>query len=134
RFNYDELSLEPEVLVDSLLLHLLATDVAITIVVFLCFFVHVLFQRVRCYEEQLASFFDSTNNCGLAFICCDACYLVSSTTRVALKSSANSARGDNHFDIGEKQIVVCHFLKEVRDSKFILAVPYLLSDNIDNNQ
>jgi hypothetical protein len=134
RFNHDELALEPKVLIDSLLLHLLAADVALTVVIALCFVVHVLFPRVRRYEEQLASFFDSTNNRGLAFIRGYADYLISSAPRVALESSADSARGDNHFDIGEKQIVVCHLLKEVGDCKFIFTIPYLLSDNIDNNQ
>jgi len=70
----------------------------------------VLFQRVRRYEKQLASFFDSTNDCGLAFICGDADYLVSSASRVARESFADSASGDNHLDIGEKQVIIRHHL------------------------
>jgi len=62
----------------------------------------MLFKRVRRYEKQLASFFDSTNDCGLSFICGRASYLVSSASRVACESSSDSASGDNHFDIGEK--------------------------------
>jgi hypothetical protein len=83
----------------------------------------MLFQRVRRYEEQLGGFFDSTNDRGLAFICGVADYLVSGASRVAPESSTDSASCDNHFDIGEKQIVVCHLLKEVWDCKFILAIP-----------
>jgi hypothetical protein len=94
----------------------------------------MLFQRVRRYEEQLAGFFDSTNDCGLAFICGVANYLVSGASRVTLESFADSASCNNHFDIGEKQIVVRHLLKEVRDRKFILTIPYLLSDDIDDSQ
>ena len=94
----------------------------------------MLFQRLRRYEKQLASFFDSTDDCGLAFICGDANYLVSSASRVARESFADSASGDNHFDIGEKQVIIRHFLKEVRDCKFILAIQYFLSDDIDKSQ
>jgi membrane protein implicated in regulation of membrane protease activity len=106
---------------------------ALTVVVALSVVVHMLIQRVRRYEEQLAGFFDSTNDRGSALICGVANYLVSGASRVARESSTDSASCDNHFDIGEKQIVVCHLLKEVRDCKFILAIPYLLSDDIDNS-
>jgi len=71
----------------------------------------VLSQRVRRYEKELVSFFDSTNDCGLAFVCGDANYLVSSASRVARESFADSASGNDHFDVGEKQVIIRHFLK-----------------------
>ncbi len=107
---------------------------ALAVVVGLLVIVHVLSQRVRRYEKELVSFFDSTNDCGLAFVCGDANYLVSSASRVARESFADSASGNDHFDVGEKQVIIRHFLKEVRDCKFIVAIPYFLPDDIDNSQ
>src|SRR5260370_6341654 len=92
------------------------------------------FQYVRGYEEQLASFFDSTNDCGLALVSGRSNNFISSASRVAGESSLNSASCDYPFDVGENQIVVRHLLKEVWDCKLVVTIPHLLSDDINNSQ
>jgi hypothetical protein len=102
RLNNHEFALHPEVLIDLPLLHLLAADLAFTVVVFLLLtIVHGLFQRVRGYKKQLSGFFDSTDYRCFALVTGCSNYLVSSAPRIACKPSADSAGADYVFDICE---------------------------------
>jgi carbon monoxide dehydrogenase subunit G len=59
-------------------------------------------QRVRGYEQQLARFFDSANDCGFSIIGGRSNYFVSGTARVAREPSPDSARVNYSFDISKQ--------------------------------
>jgi len=62
----------------------------------------LLLHRVSGYEQQLASLFDSTNDCSLSFISRRANYLISSASRVAREPPADATDCDYSFDIGKQ--------------------------------
>ncbi len=85
-------------------------------------------------QKQFARAFEPANHRNLPAINRSAYNLISGSARVAREFSPYSAVCYCHFDIGKGQVILSHFLEEMRDCKFIIAIPNLLSDALNNRQ
>ena len=59
---------------------------------------------------------------------------VSCSARVTGESSSNSTVSYRHLNVGEGQVVVDHFFKEVRNSELVLPGSNFLSNVLNNGQ
>ena len=92
------------------------------------------FHQVGCDKEKLPRFFDPTNDRDRTPVDRSPDDFVACSARVMGESPSHPTLGYSHLDVSEGQVVVSHFFKEVREGEFILPVPDLLSDDIDDRQ
>ncbi len=85
-------------------------------------------------QKQLTRAFEPTNHRNLSTIGHPAYNFIPGPARVSHELSSYSAICYCHFDTGKDQIIRSHFLEEMRDCKFIIALPNLLSETLNDRQ
>lgn len=90
--------------------------------------------KVGCNEEKPPRCFDTTDDRNLTPIGRVAYDFVSCSARVTGESSSNSTVSYRRLNVGEGQVVVDHFFKEVRKSELVLPVSNFLSNVLNMGQ
>src|SRR5437762_5367320 len=107
---------------------------AFTVVVFLLVIVHVYSKAYVVMKSSLpVSLIRQMTAASRSSVVVPTIF-VSSASRVACKSSLDSASCNHALDVGENQIVIRHLFKKVWDCELVVAIQHFPSDEINNSQ
>jgi hypothetical protein len=86
---------------------------------------------IGCNQKKLTGAFEPTNHRNPPVVDRRTDNFVSGSSGIAREFVPHSTVCDYYFYIIERQVILGHFLEEMRDCKFIVAISNLLSNPLD---